>query len=484
MPRDAQVLAGRYELGPLLGAGGMARVYLATDRVLERTVAVKVLSPPYDRDPAFVERFRREARAAAALNHPNIVAIFDSGSAAGTHYLVMEYVQGHTLVDLLRRQGVLAPGRAVEVARWVCQALAAAHAEGLVHRDIKPANVLVSQTGLVKVADFGIATAAGTPALTGGAALLGTAAYLSPEQAQGREVDARSDVYALGCVLYELLTGAPPFVADSPMAVLAQQVAEAPTPPSQRNPQVGPDLDAVVMTALAKEPARRYQTATAMGQELVRIVGRDAAGVRAPPWPVAAGSPGLPTTSSGSAPTAVVAARAVRGAARRPGWTRWSLAAGTGLVGLLAGVWWLGGGPAIISEQGAPAATTAPTALTTTTVTTRPPTTSTTTPFQPGVRGALARLRAAIMAGERQGTIDPDAEDLLHQADDVVRAVREDDADKARNKLEELRHKVDELIDEGKIAPAAAGGVRQAVAQLARAVRHAPDRPARSSSDD
>jgi hypothetical protein len=480
MPRDAQVLAGRYELGPLLGAGGMARVYLATDRVLERTVAVKVLSPPYDRDPAFVERFRREARAAAALNHPNIVAIFDSGSAAGTHYLVMEYVQGQTLADLLR-QGVLAPGQAVEVARWVCQALAAAHAQGLVHRDIKPANVLVSQTGLVKVADFGIATAAGTPTLTGGTALLGTAAYLSPEQAQGRQVDARSDVYALGCVLYELLTGSPPFVADSPMAVLAQQVAEAPRPPSQRNHQVGPDLDAVVMTALAKDPARRYQTAEAMGQELVRIAGRDAAGVNVPPWPGAAGPPGPPTTSSRSAPTAVVAARAVRGATGRPGWTRWPLAAGTGLVVLLAGVWWLGGGPAIVSEQGAPAATTAPT---TTTVTTRPPTTSTTTTFQPGVQGALARLREAIMTGERQGTIDPEAEDLLPQADDVVRAVREDDAGKVRNKLEELRHKVDELVDEGKIAPAAARGVRQAVAQLARAVRHLPDGPGRSNSDD
>jgi eukaryotic-like serine/threonine-protein kinase len=281
MPRDAQVLAGRYELGPLLGAGGMARVYLATDRVLERTVAVKVLSPPYDRDPAFVERFRREARAAAALNHPNIVAIFDSGSAAGVHYLVMEYVQGQTLAELLRRQGVLAPGRAVEVARWVCQALAAAHAQGLVHHDVKPANVLVSQMGVVKVADFGIATAVGTPTPTGGAALLGTAAYLSPEQAQGRQVDARSDVYALGCVLYELLTGAPPFVADSPMAVLAQQVAEAPTPPSQRNRQVGPDLEAVVMTALAKQPARRYQTAEAMGQELERVAGGGAAGVGA-----------------------------------------------------------------------------------------------------------------------------------------------------------------------------------------------------------
>jgi len=210
----------------------MASVYWATDRVLQRTVAVKVLGPPYDQDPAFVDRFRHEARAAAGLSHPNIVAVFDRGSAAGVHYLVMEYVQGETLAGTLRRQGVLEPRRAAEVGRrWVCEALEAAHARGLVHRDIKPANVLVSRAGLVKVADFGIAKAAATPTLTGSRGLLGTAAYLSPEQAQGGPVDARSDLYALGCVLYELLTGAPPFVADSPLVAVARQVPGRPRRP-------------------------------------------------------------------------------------------------------------------------------------------------------------------------------------------------------------------------------------------------------------
>jgi serine/threonine protein kinase len=178
MDLEGRILDGRYRLGSLLGVGGMARVYLASDRVLERQVAVKVLSPPYAQDPVFVERFRREARSAARLSHPNIVAVFDSGSDAGEHYLVMEYVAGQSLAEL-----------------------AAAHAQGLVHRDVKPANVLVGAEGRVKVADFGIVKAAATVTLTGTGTVLGTAAYLSPEQAQGGPVDARSDLYSLGCVL-------------------------------------------------------------------------------------------------------------------------------------------------------------------------------------------------------------------------------------------------------------------------------------------
>src|SRR5919197_1698044 len=308
MTRHGQVLAGRYELGPLLGVGGMASVYQATDRLLDRTVAVKVLGPPYDQDPALVERFRDEARVAAGLSHPNIVAVFDSGSEAGVQYLVMEYVQGETLADTLRRQGVLAPRRAAEVGRRVCEALEAAHARGLVHRDVKPANVLVSRAGQVKVADFGIASAAATPTLTDGGIVLGTAAYLSPEQAQGGPVDARSDVYALGCVLYELLTGTPPFMPDSPAGVAARQAAQAPAPPSRRNPQVGPELDAVVMTALAKQPPRRYQTAWAMGQDLERIVGGGgdgAVGLRPAAAGPAAEAIDSPAASPGSAPTVV-----------------------------------------------------------------------------------------------------------------------------------------------------------------------------------
>src|SRR6266508_4274174 len=187
-----------------LGAGGMAGVYQATDQVLDRTVAVKVLGPPYDQDPDFVDQFRHEARMAAGLGHPNVVAIFDSASEGDLHYIVMEYVQGQTLAELLRRHGRLPPGLAAEVAHRVCLALEAAHERGLVHRDIKPANVMVDQAGLVKVMDFGIAKAAAattTTMLNSAGQLLGTAPYLSPEQAQGRPVDGRSDLYALGCVL-------------------------------------------------------------------------------------------------------------------------------------------------------------------------------------------------------------------------------------------------------------------------------------------
>jgi len=280
MDLEGRTLDGRYQLGSLLGAGGMARVYVATDRVLERQVAVKVLSPPDAQDPLFVERFRREARAAARLSHPNIVAVFDSGSDADQPYLVMEYVPGESLAELLHRQGRLAPGRAVELAIQVCAALAAAHAQGLVHRDIKPANVLVGEDGQVKVTDFGIVKASAATTLTGTGTVLGTAAYLSPEQAQGHPVDARSDLYGLGCVLYELLCGSPPFGSGadrSPVAVATRHVREPPEPPSMRNPQVAPALEAVVLTALAKDPAQRYQSAVELQHALERVLAGDAA---------------------------------------------------------------------------------------------------------------------------------------------------------------------------------------------------------------
>ena len=194
MDLEGRVLDGRYQLGSLLGTGGMAGVYLAGARVLQRQVAVKVLSPSYAQDPVFVERVRREARSSARLSHPNIVAVFDSGSDADLHYLVMEYVPGESLAELLARQGRLAPRRAAELAIQVCEALAAAHAQGLVHRDVKPANVLVGEDGRVKVTDFGIAKAAATTTLTGTGTVLGTAAYLSLEQAPGGPADVRSDL--------------------------------------------------------------------------------------------------------------------------------------------------------------------------------------------------------------------------------------------------------------------------------------------------
>src|ERR687892_209294 len=326
MELDGWILGGRYQLDSLLGVGGMAKVYLASDRVLERQVAVKVLSPPYAQDPSFVERFRREARSAARLSHPNIVAVFDSGSDADQPYLVMEYVAGQSLAELLARQGRLAPRRAAELAVQVCAALAAAHAQGLVHRDVKPANVLVGDDGQVKVADFGIAKAAATATLTGTGTVLGTAAYLSPEQAQGVPVDARSDLYSLGCVLYELLCGSPPFGSgpDSPqVAVASRHVSEPPEPPSARNLQVDPGLDAVVLTALAKDPAQRYQRAVELRDALEHVLAEDAVAV-GPGSLRAAAAPTepLPSLSGRTGVLPAAAGPAVRDAARRPGWPR------------------------------------------------------------------------------------------------------------------------------------------------------------------
>jgi serine/threonine-protein kinase len=353
----------------------------------------------------------------------------------------------------------------------VCLALEAAHERGLVHRDIKPANVMVDQAGLVKVMDFGIAKAP-TTTLGREGPLLGTAPYLSPEQAQGGLVDGRSDLYALGCVLYELLTGTPPFPGVSAAAVVARQVTEAPEPPSRHCPQVGPELDAVVLTALAKQPSRRYQTAGAMGRDLARIVGDSGGAVLWQPGAgPASGPPGSPTTPSASARTAVIAARAVRAGARRPGWTRWALLAAAALVVVVvaAAVWSLRGGGGTVQPQASPGPA-APSTPTTTTAPARPAATATTQP-QPSVSAAMANLTEVVTSGQRQGTIDQAGEDLLHQAEDVVRAVQEEHADDVRKKLKELEHQADELIRKGRISPQAAGPVRQALAQFETAVR-------------
>ncbi len=277
-----QVLGGRYRIEGVLGRGGMAQVYKGTDTVLGRPVAIKVLAPQFAQDEAFVARFRREAQAAARLNHPNLVGVYDTGSDDGTHYIVMEHVEGRTLAEFLAGGGRLMPERAIELTEAVCKALAFAHAQGVIHRDIKPGNIMVTRQGDVKVMDFGIArltTSAETIAQT--AAVLGTASYLSPEQAQGQPVDARSDLYSLGVVMYEMLTGAVPFTGDSPVAVAYKHVQESPEPPSRLNPDVSPELEAVVMRALAKGPANRYRSAEEFRQDLERA--RRGQPVEAPP---------------------------------------------------------------------------------------------------------------------------------------------------------------------------------------------------------
>jgi eukaryotic-like serine/threonine-protein kinase len=272
-----QHLSERYELGEILGFGGMSEVHIARDTRLHRDVAVKVLRADLARDPSFYLRFRREAQNAAALNHPAIVAVYDTGeaeTAAGPlPYIVMEYVDGLTLRDIVHTDGPMEPKRAIEVIADACQALNFSHQHGIIHRDVKPANIMISKAGAVKVMDFGIARALADSAnpMTQTSAVIGTAQYLSPEQARGETVDARSDVYSLGCVLYEILTGQPPFVGDSPVAVAYQHVREDPTAPSERYQGISPELDAVVLKALAKNPENRYQTAADMRTDLIRV---------------------------------------------------------------------------------------------------------------------------------------------------------------------------------------------------------------------
>jgi serine/threonine protein kinase len=272
-----RLLSERYELGDTLGYGGMSEVHRGRDVRLGREVAVKVLRADLARDPQFQLRFRREAQNAAALNHPAIVAVYDTGETESEFgalpYIVMEYVDGQTLREIVKTEGPLSQQRVIEVMADVCAALDFSHRHGIIHRDVKPANIMITRGGAVKVMDFGIARAlADSQSMTQTAAVIGTAQYLSPEQARGEAVDARSDVYAAGCVLFELLTGEPPFSGDSPVAVAYQHVREDVRQPSEVNPDVPPELDAIVLKAMSKNPANRYQSAAEMRSDLVRVL--------------------------------------------------------------------------------------------------------------------------------------------------------------------------------------------------------------------
>ena len=336
MTTHPQVLLDRYEVGRLLGAGGMAEVFEGRDRLLVRRVAIKVPLSQHANDPEFAHRFRREAQAAASLSHPGVVAVYDTGSENGTHFIVMEYVDGRTLKDAIRAEAPLYPDRAAEITADVCSALAAAHARGLVHRDVKPANIMLMPDGRVKLMDLGIARAAAGETITQTAAMLGTAQYLSPEQAQGHDVDFRSDLYSLGCCLYEMLTGTVPFRGATPVAIAYRHVREDPAPPRLLNPDIPQSLEAVCLKAMAKRPEDRYQTAAELRADLERA----RAGQRVAAGPAAAGAataamattmlpplagypgPGDPTAATGGP---VTAGRAARHAEPPPGRPRWWL---------------------------------------------------------------------------------------------------------------------------------------------------------------
>jgi beta-lactam-binding protein with PASTA domain/predicted Ser/Thr protein kinase len=305
---------GRYELGPLLGRGGMAEVRQAQDLRLGRTVAIKRLRSDLAADPTFQARFRREAQSAASLNHPAIVAVYDTGEELATDgsglmlpYIVMEYVEGRTLRDILREGRRILPQRALEITGSVLDALDYSHRAGIIHRDIKPANVMLTPTGDVKVMDFGIARAIAdsSATMTQTAAVIGTAQYLSPEQARGEQVDARSDLYSAGCLLFELLTGRPPFVGDSPVSVAYQHVREEASAPSTVDRDIPPEVDAITLKALAKRVDERYQSAAEMRADIDRALEGRPVHARA----VYAGMETehfLPPTPNHSTPTAVV----------------------------------------------------------------------------------------------------------------------------------------------------------------------------------
>lgn len=323
-----RVLNSRYEIEQLIGSGGMAEVYRARDSLLGRTVAVKVLHSQYAKDPVFIERFRHEAQAAANLNHPNIVNVYDWGIEDSTYYIVMEYVQGRDLKAIITQGGPLLPERAVEIAMSICTALEVAHSNGIVHRDIKPQNIIVTIDNQIKVMDFGIARTAGGSAMTQTGTIMGTAQYISPEQAQGRVADPRSDLYSLGVVLYEMLTGKVPFDGDNPVAIAYKHVREDPLAPSLMNPDISPELEAVVMKALAKNPENRYQSAVEMHSDLERCL--EGAPVFA--------TPVLSAAEAAAGQTQAYAAGGAPPARGRTGWI-WVLVIAILLTGIAVGVW-------------------------------------------------------------------------------------------------------------------------------------------------
>jgi len=337
MTQVEDLYSNRYAIERPIARGGMAEVYLARDQYLDRWVAVKILFPEFARDPSFVERFRREAQSAAMLNHPNIVGVYDYGQQSGSYFIVMEYVEGRSLRDILHDEGPLPAMTAARITAETAAALDFAHRHGVIHRDIKPGNVLITQSGKVKVADFGIAAnpTDAKQGLTQTGAVIGTATYFSPEQAQGYQVDGRTDVYALGVVLYEMLTGRAPFTGESPVAVAMKHVREQPVPPSQYVPDLPPDLERIVLKAMAKDLATRYQSAEELRADLIRFG-------RGRPVTAAVLAPAVTAAAIDEAPT-MAARRTPAEAAAADMWDepprRWGPVVAVVLgLGLLAGV--------------------------------------------------------------------------------------------------------------------------------------------------
>ena len=462
MAEAPRVLNDRYEVESTLGRGGMAQVYRATDRVLGRPVAVKVLSRKLSGDAKFLTRFRREAQASAGLNHPHVVSVYDTGAHDELHYIVMEYVEGETLGALMAREGPLPPERAVHIAADVAEALEAAHRKGLVHRDVKPGNVMIDPEGRVKVMDFGIARAAADDTLTQTGLVLGTAAYLSPEQARGEAIDARSDIYSLGCVLYEMLTGRTPFEADSSVAMAYKHVNEEPDAPAG----IPADIAAVVMRSLEKDPDRRFQSAAQMQAALRAAL---------PTGPMAATT--VPITAGGD--TAVMpptAAETIPPDQEPPGRRgRWWIAAAVlgALLAILGIALLAGAGPdrrdvrrearrEARQEARAEAEETSP-------------------PADQGplsVDAAYARLTGEITEGMAAGEVEEKAgEELLGKSEESLEAYQAGDLPGALGKMSELNRKLAEYVDKGEVSADRAVAIQQASNDLSVAMQAAPPAP-------
>ena len=493
-----RTLAGRYELVEVIGRGGMGTVYRATDPILRRTVTVKLLPAEFaEGDPVSVARFEREARAAASLAHRGIVAVYDTGVDEGTRFIVMEYVAGRSVEAILREERRLQPARAVDIAMTVADALGAAHAAGIVHRDVKPSNVMIADGASVKVLDFGIARALDGTALTHSATVLGTAAYMAPEQVLGHPADERSDIYSLGCVLYAMIAGRPPFAGETVAAILHQQVNVDPQPLRTVEPTIPEALDALVTAMLAKSPDARPQSTAQVRDRLAAAHPHDQA------QPIGATAPTARRHRTAThTPTARVPTRDPPANHRRPAAIA---AAFAGLALVVLAIALLAGGgspnathttttrraaakrPASAEPRGTVTSATASTAATTpSTAATKPAATTGGAPAAPAVAGSAGALTALLTRDVEAGGIEQHAAQQL--ADELTRILNSYELGHTTDLPQELAgltQQVEMLEGQGQISPAAAPTLDAALANLDSAITNsAPETNAQNGQPD